>query len=127
MPPGEVASAISTATGTSASATSSPRPPIRRVRGRRPLGREEADRQPGAEQRDEQQQQQRPELVAGVDAHGHRRAVDGQPVLRERPQRRRHRAATRGTPRRDAPRSRSGTTANQTASPIASASSAPRE
>ena len=92
----------------------------------RVLRREEADREPGrAEQRDEQQQQ-RAELVAGVDAGGHRRAVDGQAVLGERPQHDRH-GGQRGDASAATARSRSGTAMNQTARPIASAISAPRE
>ena len=92
----------------------------------RPLGREEARDQAEREQQHEHQQQQRAELVAGVGAHRERQLVRRQAGHRERPAD--HRAAPAVAPSSTiAPRSRSGTTANQNASPTTSASSAPRE
>ena len=55
------------------------------ARRRRALGGREADRQPGDEQHGGHQQQQRAELVAGVDARGDRRRRRSSAVLRERP------------------------------------------
>ena len=60
--------------------------------GRRTGGGEEADGEARQQQDGHQQHQQRPELVPGVDARGHRRAVLGQAVLGERPQHDRRRS-----------------------------------
>ena len=81
------ASAISTTTGTSASPASSARPVRRRERSRR-RAREvtEPTASPRPVSTTSSRTQQRAELVARVGAGGHRRLVDGEPVLLERPQ-----------------------------------------
>ena len=85
-PPGEVATAIKSATSTPARPPSRARPASFRVRGAGGrCGGEEGCRQPGHQQQGGQQQEQRAELVPRVRTSGQRNLVGRQRVARERP------------------------------------------
>ena len=76
MPPGALASAITTITGIAASdAEQHAAGELLRLRRGGPLGGEEAGDEAERESSDEHQQQQRAELVAGVGAHRQRQVV----------------------------------------------------